>query len=64
MKVVGRKIKELRALKGWTQEELARKVGVSLSSVQRWEARGARPIPIIRKILARLFQESGVKIDN
>ena len=64
MRVVGRKVKKLRSLHGWTQEDLAREVGVSLSSVQRWEAKGARPIPIIRKVLTRLFREAGIGTDS
>lgn len=37
------KLKELRRRKGWSQEDLAREVGVSLSTIQRWEARRASP---------------------
>ena len=54
------KVKELRAKKGWAQEDLAREVGVSLSTVQRWEKRGARPTRLARRELARLFEEAGI----
>ncbi len=50
----------LRAIREWTQEDLAREIGVSLSTVQRWESKGGRPIFIIRKELVRLFKESGI----
>ena len=60
MKPISRKLKMLRAIREWTQEDLAREVGVSLSTVQRWESKGGRPIFIIRKELARLFKESGI----
>ena len=33
------KVRELRSKKGWAQEHLAREIGVSLSTVQRWEKR-------------------------
>lgn len=35
--LIGNKIKELRKNKGLTQEDLAKKIGVSLISIQRWE---------------------------
>ena len=40
MKQLGEKVKELRKKKGWSQEDLAREIDVSLSAVQRWEKRG------------------------
>ena len=39
------KVKELRLKMGWVQEDLAREIGVSLSTVQRWEARGGESYP-------------------
>ena len=54
------KVKELRVKKGWAQEDLAREMGVSLSTVQRWERRGARPTRLARRELARLFNEAGI----
>ena len=54
------KVKELRVKKGWAQEDLAREVGVSLSTVQRWEKRGARPTRLARRELAKLFKEAGI----
>ena len=38
----GDKLKELRKKKGWAQEDVAREIGVSLSTVQRWEKQGGR----------------------
>ena len=37
MEHLGEKVKELRRKKGWAQEDLARQMDVSLSTVQRWE---------------------------
>ena len=53
-------LKELRIKKGWSQEDVARKVGVSLSTVQRWEKTGGRPTLLPRKELTRLFKDSGI----
>jgi transcriptional regulator with XRE-family HTH domain len=46
------KIKALRERKGWTQEDLAREIDVSLSTVQR------------RRELRRLFREAGIESDE
>ena len=56
------KVKELRKKMGWVQEDLAREIGVSLSTVQRWETKGANPTRLARKVLRSLFQKAG--IDN
>ena len=58
------KLKELRKKKDWTQEDLAREIGVSLSTVQRWEKQGAKPIRLARRELTRLFQEAGLNNNN
>ena len=54
------RLKELRKKRGWTQEDLARKIDVSLSTVQRWEKQGAKPTRLARRELARLFQKAGI----
>ena len=58
------KVKKLREKKGWAQEDLAREIDVSLSTVQRWEGKGARPIRHARRELKRLFQEAGIDDDE
>ena len=54
------KIKELRKKNSWSQEDLARLIEVSLSTVQRWETKGAKPTRHSRKEIARLFLENGL----
>ena len=50
---------------GWVQEDMAREIGVSLSTVQRWEAKGANPSRLARRELDTLFKAAGVdKIDD
>ena len=51
------KVKELRQKRGWTQEDLARQIEVTLSTIQRWEKQGGRPTRLARRELAKLFQE-------
>ena len=57
------KIKALRKKKGWAQEDLAREIDVSLSTVQRWEGKGAKPTRHARRVLDRLWRETGIAID-
>ncbi|MBA7680890.1 MAG: helix-turn-helix transcriptional regulator [Desulfobacteraceae bacterium] len=56
-------VKELRKRNGWAQEDLARQINVSLSTVQRWEGKGARPTRIAREELSKLFKKVGLDID-
>ncbi len=63
MKTFQEKVRTLRERMGWAQEDLAREVDVSLSTVQRWEGKGARPIRHARRQLGKLFQEAGINGD-
>ena len=40
---IGEKILKLRKARGWNQEELAEKIGVSRQAVSRWESDSAKP---------------------
>jgi DNA-binding transcriptional regulator YiaG len=57
------KVRELRRRMGWSQEDFAREIDVSLSTVQRWEGKGARPSRLARKALKKVFQEAGIDHD-
>jgi len=51
-KDVAKMIKELRAKLGLTQEQFAAKVGVTFSTVNRWESGRSTPSPLaIRRIM-------------
>ncbi len=54
------KVKELRKKKGWAQEDLAREIGVSLSTVQRWEKKGGEPTRLARRELQKLFHDAEI----
>ena len=60
MENLSHKIKILRKKKGWSQEDLAREIGVSLSTVQRWEKKGGKPIRLAVRELTQLFREAGI----
>lgn len=40
---MGEKIQNMRKARGWSQEELAERVGVSRQAVSRWESDAAKP---------------------
>lgn len=40
---IGEKILNLRKARGWSQEELAERIGVSRQAVSRWESDSAKP---------------------
>ena len=60
MEHLDEKVKALRKKKGWAQEDLAREMDVSLSTVQRWERQGAKPTRLARRELARLLHQAGI----
>ena len=60
MERLAEKVKELRRKMGWGQEDMAQEIGVSLSTVQRWERQGGQPTRLARRELKRLFKEVGI----
>ena len=60
MEALKEKVREPRRRKGWLQEDLAREMGVSLSTVQRWENRGGEPTRLARREFRKLFKEAGI----
>ena len=64
MEQLRERVRELRKKMGWTQEDLAREVSVSLSTVQRWEKKGGRPTRLARRELEKVFREVGIGVDS
>jgi transcriptional regulator with XRE-family HTH domain len=62
MEELKEKVRTLRKKKGWAQEDLAREMGVSLSTIQRWEKRGGNPTRLARRELKKLFTAAGIKV--
>ena len=53
--IVGEKIRQQRRIKGFSQSELSRRVGVSLKTVQRWESGERSPrVEEIQKVAEEL----------
>ncbi len=61
MDELGTKVKALRKMRHWSQEDLAREIGVSLSTVQRWEKGSGRPIRLARTELEKHFKKAGLR---
>lgn len=51
------KIKLYRVNKGLSQEQLARQIGVSLNTVQRWESGKTLPSPLAMVRLNEVFRD-------
>lgn len=58
------KIKEYRERKFLKQEELANILGVSKTSITRWETGKFSPTIKIKKKLYQLFIETGMKVED
>lgn len=56
-------IKTLRKKMSLSQEEFAKVLGVSFSSINRWENGRHEPTTIIKRKLKALFREYDVKVD-
>ena len=50
-------VRGIRESTGWTQEELARQIGVSFSTVNAWQRGRRNPHPYLRKRLEELATE-------
>ena len=61
MKTIGKKIKELRRSKGFSQSDVAEKLGVTSQAVSKWETDSSLPEMTMLPDIASLF---GVQIDD
>jgi DNA-binding XRE family transcriptional regulator len=57
MKRFNGNIREIRNKAGWSQEDLARQIGVSLSTVQRWEQSATKPSRLACRELERVLHK-------
>ena len=64
MKELRERVRELRRRREWAQEDMAREIGVSLSTIQRWESKGGKPTRLARRELKKLFQEAGIEVSD
>lgn len=57
-------IKKLRNKMFLTQSEFAKKLGVSIASVARWETGENEPTMKVKRKLAPLFKKYGIEVDD
>lgn len=57
-KDVAKMIRELRAKLGLTQEQFAAKVGVTFSTVNRWESGRSRPSPLAMRQIEKYWKQT------
>jgi len=58
------RIKKIRLSLGWSQERLARELGVSFSTVNRWERGRTSPSPLAEKGLEKLDLINGNQVNG
>lgn len=54
---IPKKIRDLRAALGLTQEQFAAKIGVTFSTVNRWENGKGKPSPLAMKQIQQLAKK-------
>jgi len=54
-------IKSIRARLGFTQEDLARKLGLALSTISKWEQSVTSPSCLAREKLEKMVKKGGKK---
>ncbi|MFC2024837.1 multiprotein-bridging factor 1 family protein [Chloroflexota bacterium] len=57
MSILADKIRDCRERKGWSQENLARHLGVSLHTVHRWEIGKTIPSPLAMEKLQKVLDD-------
>ncbi len=60
MEELEEKIKTPPKKRGWSNESVAREIDVSLSKVQRREAKGANSTRLVGREFKRLFRTAGI----
>jgi transcriptional regulator with XRE-family HTH domain len=58
---VGQIIHDLRLLAGLTQEQLATSLGVTYSTINRWENGRSKPSPMAMKLIEQKLDEMGAQ---
>ena len=56
-------LKQAREERGWSQKDVAQKIGTDSKTVSRWERGVAYPSPYFRQKLAKLFEKSLRELD-
>ena len=55
---IAEELKKLRQQQRWSQEDLARKIGVSFATVNRWENGKTKPSKMAQNLLKKISGET------
>ncbi|MBD2730492.1 helix-turn-helix transcriptional regulator [Nostoc sp. FACHB-892] len=61
---VGKFLRELRILAGLTQEQFASFLGVTYSTINRWENGHTRPMPLAMQKIEEIAKDMGEQGEN
>lgn len=53
---LAQQLMKIRADKGLSQEHIARLIGISLRTLQRWEKKGNKPSPMARERIKKVLE--------
>ena len=59
--IMTKNIRNLRSKLGMTQEQFAAKIGVTFSTVNRWESGKSKPSPLAMRQIEELMERTRVK---
>jgi DNA-binding XRE family transcriptional regulator len=54
-------VRDLRQVRGLTQEQLAREIGVTFSTINGWENGKHQPMPVLATRLLEMAEEAGIR---
>ena len=57
MSIFSSRLKRIRKRIGWTAERMGVVLGVSHQTIYRWETGKSKPLPIIRKMVEKMFSK-------
>ena len=57
-------VKTIRRDLGYSQEQLARVLNISFSTVNRWENKKVKPSPMAKKLFFDFCESKGLNVEN
>ncbi len=61
MEITPGQCRAARALLNWTQDELAKKVGVALRTIRDFENERRQPLKVVRSSIQQAFEQAGIE---
>ncbi len=61
MEITPGQCRAARALLNWTQDDLAKKVGVALRTIRDFENERRQPLKVVRSSIQQAFEQAGIE---